>query len=89
MLFTPLHDNLLVKEVQAQEVMQGAIILHNAPKQKIFEVMAVSEEVKKLGLEVGAQISLAPNHGQSMQVEGQSFTIVSYRSVLGVFHGKS
>lgn len=85
----PLHKNVLLtlETAPAQEAVVGALILPTAaPKQLLFRVLEVSENVS-IVLEKGDLVVLCTNHGAEIDVDGVKCRIVDESAIAGVVYG--
>ena len=91
--FRPLHDRLLVKRVEAEEVSKGGIIIPDSAKEKPIEgtVMAVGNgkllddgQVRSLECKVGDRILFGKYSGTEIKIEGEEHIILREDDVLGV-----
>jgi chaperonin GroES len=89
----PLHDRVLVKRVEEEEVGRGGIIIPDTAKEKPQEgkVMAVgtgkvTEDGKKLPLEVkaGDRILFSKYSGSEVKIDDQEYLIMKEEDVLGI-----
>jgi chaperonin GroES len=93
MKIRPLHDRILVKRVEEQEVKKGGIIIPDTAKEKPQEgkVIAVgngkvSDEGKKIPLDVkaGDRILFGKYSGSEVKVEDEEYLILREEDVLGI-----
>jgi chaperonin GroES len=93
MKIVPLHDNILVKRLEAEERTKGGIVLPDTAKEKPKEgkVVAVgmgkiSEEGKHrpLSLKVGDSIIFSSYAGTEVKLGEQEYLIMSEDDVLAV-----
>ena len=93
MKIRPLHDRILVKRVEEQEVKKGGIIIPDTAKEKPQEgkVIAVGagkvgEDGKKIPLDVkaGDRILFGKYSGSEVKVEDEEFLILREEDVLGI-----
>jgi len=89
----PLHDRLIVKRIEEQEVKKGGIIVPDTAKEKPQEgkVIAagngkVSEDGKKIPLDVkaGDRILFGKYSGSEVKIEGTEYLILREDEILGV-----
>ena len=89
----PLHDRILVKRVEEQEVKKGGIIIPDTAKEKPQEgkVIAVgngkvNEDGKKIPLDVkaGDRILFGKYSGSEVKVEDEEYLILREEDVLGI-----
>ncbi len=93
MKIRPLHDRILVKRVEEQEVKKGGIIIPDTAKEKPQEgkVIAVgngkvNDEGKKIPLDVkaGDRILFGKYSGSEVKVEDEEYLILREEDVLGI-----
>jgi chaperonin GroES len=93
MKIRPLHDRILVKRVEEQEVRKGGIIIPDTAKEKPQEgkVIAVGngkvgEGGKKNPLDVkaGDKILFGKYSGSEVKVEDEEYLILREEDVLGI-----
>jgi chaperonin GroES len=93
MKIRPLHDRILVKRIEEQEVRKGGIIIPDTAKEKPQEgkVIAVgggkvNDEGKKIPLDVkaGDRILFGKYSGSEVKVEEEEYLILREEDVLGV-----
>ena len=93
MKIRPLHDRILVKRVEEQEVKKGGIIIPDSAKEKPQEgkVMAVgsgrvTDDGKKIALDVkaGDRILFGKYSGSEVKVEDEEYLILKEEDVLGI-----
>ena len=89
----PLHDRILVKRIEEQEVKKGGIIIPDTAKEKPQEgkVIAVgngkvNEDGKKIPLDVkaGDRILFGKYSGSEVKVEDEEYLILREEDVLGI-----
>jgi chaperonin GroES len=89
----PLHDRILVKRIEEEEVRRGGIIIPDTAKEKPQEgkVIAVgsgkvSEDGKKIALEVkaGDRILFGKYSGSEVKIDDQEYLILREEDVLGI-----
>ena len=89
----PLHDRILVKRIEEQEVKKGGIIIPDTAKEKPQEgkVVAVgtgkvNDEGKKIPLDVkaGDRILFGKYSGSEVKVEDEEYLIMREEDVLGI-----
>jgi chaperonin GroES len=93
MKIRPLHDRILVKRIEEQEVKKGGIIIPDTAKEKPQEgkVVAVgtgkvNDEGKKIPLDVkaGDRILFGKYSGSEVKVEDEEYLILREEDVLGI-----
>ena len=91
----PLHDRILVKRIDEDEMTGGGIIIPDTAKQKPQrgEVVAtgngrVTEDGKTLPLEVktGDKVLFSKYAGTDLKLEGEEFLMINEGDVLGIFN---
>jgi chaperonin GroES len=93
MKIRPLHDRILVKRLEEQEVKKGGIIIPDSAKEKPQEgkVIAVGtgkvgDDGKKIPLDVkaGDKILFGKYSGSEVKVEDEEYLILREEDVLGI-----
>jgi chaperonin GroES len=93
MKIRPLHDRILVKRMEEQEVRRGGIIIPDTAKEKPQEgkVVAVgngkvSEDGKKIPLDVkaGDRILFGKYSGNEVKIEDEEYIIMREEDVLAI-----
>jgi chaperonin GroES len=93
MKIRPLHDRILVKRIEEQEVRKGGIIIPDTAKEKPQEgkVIAagtgkVGDDGKKIPLDVkaGDRILFGKYSGSEVKVEDEEYLILREEDVLGI-----
>jgi chaperonin GroES len=91
--FRPLHDRLLVKRMEEEEVRPGGIIIPDTAKEKPQEgkVIAagngkVGEDGKKIPLDVkaGDRILFGKYSGSEVKIDDEEYLILREEDVLGI-----
>jgi chaperonin GroES len=94
----PLHDRVLVKRIEEQEVVKGGIIIPDTAKEKPQEgeVTAVgpggrdeSGKLVPLDLKVGDRILFGKWSGTEVKIDGEELLIMKESDVMGVVEGKA
>jgi chaperonin GroES len=89
----PLHDRILVKRVEEEEVRRGGIIIPDTAKEKPQEgkVIAVgngkvNDEGKKIPLDVkaGDRILFGKYSGSEVKIDEEEYLILREEDVLGI-----
>jgi len=89
----PLHDRILVKRVEEEEVRRGGIIIPDTAKEKPQEgkVIAVgtgkvSEDGKRIPLDVkaGDRILFGKYSGSEVKIDDEEYLILKEEDVLGI-----
>jgi chaperonin GroES len=93
MKIRPLHDRILVKRIEEQEVKKGGIIIPDTAKEKPQEgkVVAVgtgkvNEEGKKIPLDVkaGDRILFGKYSGSEVKLEDKEYLILREEDILAI-----
>jgi chaperonin GroES len=93
MKIRPLHDRILVKRLEEQEVKKGAIIIPDTAKEKPQEAKViavgsgkVTDDGKKIPLDVkaGDRILFGKYSGSEVKVEDEEYLILREEDVLGI-----
>jgi chaperonin GroES len=93
MKIRPLHDRILVKRLEEQEVKKGGIIIPDTAKEKPQEAKViavgsgkVTDDGKKIPLDVkaGDRILFGKYSGSEVKVEDEEYLILREEDVLGV-----
>jgi len=93
MKIRPLHDRILVKRVEEQEVRKGGIIIPDTAKEKPQEgkVIAVgngkvTEDGKRIPLDVksGDKILFGKYSGNEVKIEEEEYVIMREEDVLAI-----
>ena len=91
--FTPLHDRVLVRRIEADEKTAGGIIIPDSAKEKPQEgeVIAVGKGAKdddgdriELDVKVGDKILFGKWSGTEVKIDGKDLLIMKESDVLGV-----
>jgi chaperonin GroES len=90
----PLHERVLVRRLEEEEVSKGGIIIPDSAKEKPAEgeIVAVgtgkkTEEGKiiPLDVKVGDKILFSKHSGSDIKVDGEEFLIMKEDDILAVF----
>jgi chaperonin GroES len=90
----PLHDRLIVKRVESQEMSKGGIYIPDTAKEKPIEgiVVAVGPgktldngQVKGLTVSEGDKVLFSKYAGTEIKIGGEDHTIMREDDVLGIF----
>jgi chaperonin GroES len=93
MKIRPLHDRILVKRVEEQEVRRGGIIIPDTAKEKPQEgkVVAVGdgkmlENGKRVALDVkaGDRVLFVKYAGSEVKIEDEEYLILREEDILGI-----
>jgi len=91
--FRPLHDRILIKRIEEEEVRRGGIIVPDTAKEKPQEgkVIAVghgkvTEEGKKIPLDVkaGDRVLFGKYSGSEVKIDDEEYLILREEDVLGI-----
>ena len=91
--FTPLHDRVLVRRIEAEEKTAGGIIIPDTAKEKPQEgeVVAVGKGAKdedgdriELDVKVGDKILFGKWSGTEVKLDGKDLIIMKESDILGV-----
>ncbi len=93
MKFSPLHDRVVVKRIDAEEKTKGGIIIPDTAKEKPQEgeVIAVgpgarddSGKLATIDLKAGDRILFGKWSGTEIKIDGQDLLIMKESDVMGV-----
>ncbi len=93
MKIRPLHDRILVKRLEEQEVRRGGIIIPDTAKEKPIEgeVIAVGNgkiledgKVRALDIKVGDRVLFSKYAGTEIKLDGEEHLILREDDILGV-----
>ncbi len=93
----PLYDRIVVKRIEAQEVMQGGLYIPDSAKEKPQEgeVVAVGKgkrledgKVIALDVQVGDRILFGKYSGSDIKLDGVEYMIMREDEVLGILESK-
>ena len=93
MNLTPLHDRVLVKAAEAEEVTKGGIIIPDTAKEKPMqgEIVAVGNgkqtedgKVTPLQVKVGDKVLYGKYAGTEINVEGKDYLIMRESDILAI-----
>jgi chaperonin GroES len=96
--FTPLHDRVMLRRIEAEEKTPGGIIIPDTAKEKPVEaeVMAVgpgardeSGRIVPLDVKVGDRVLFGKWTGTDVIIDGQERLIVKESEILGVIKTKT
>ena len=91
--FTPLHDRILIRRVEENDTVHGAIIIPDSAKEKPQkgEVIAVGKgksndegKVFPLDVKAGDRVLFGKYSGTEIKIEGEEFLIMREEEVLGI-----
>ncbi len=92
----PLHDRLIVKRVDSQEVSKGGIIIPDTAKEKPIEGLVVAVgpgkmldngSTKGLTVSEGDKVLFSKYAGTEIKIGGEDHTIMREDDVLGIIVG--
>jgi chaperonin GroES len=93
MKFRPLHDNVLVKRLEAAEEQWGGIIIPDTAKEKPFEgnVLAVGPGKllddgtrRAVGVSTGNKVLFGKYAGTEITIDGEELLVLRESDLLGV-----
>ena len=93
MNLTPLHDRVLVKAAEAEEVTKGGIIIPDTAKEKPMqgEIVAVGNgkqtedgKVTPLQVKVGDKVLFGKYAGTEVKLDGQEILVVKEDDILAI-----
>lgn len=93
MKIKPLHDRILVKRVEGEEMTKGGIIIPDSAKEKPAEgeIIAVGEgrvsedgKVTPLAVKAGDKVLYSKYAGTEVKIEGEEFLMMREDDVLGI-----
>ncbi len=96
MTIKPLHNNVLIRPVKAEEKTAGGIILPDTIKEKpqIGEVMAIGPgevtpkgEKHTMSVKVGDKVMYKKWGGNEVKVEHEEWTLVDDKDILAIVTG--
>ena len=96
--FTPLHDRVMLRRIEAKEKTPGGIIIPDTAKEKPVEaeVMAVgpgardeSGKIVPLDVRVGDRVLFGKWTGTDVIIDGEERLIVKESEILGVIKTKT
>ena len=91
--FTPLHDRVLVRRIEAEEKTAGGIIIPDTAKEKPQEgeVVAVGKGAKdedgdriELDVKVGDKILFGKWSGTEVKIDGEDLLIMKESDIMGI-----
>ena len=84
----PLHDRVIVKRIEEQEVVKGGIIIPDTAKEKPQEaaVVAVGPGTKDVEMQVktGDRVLIGKYAGTEVKIDGQEHLILRQDDILAV-----
>ncbi len=93
MAFRPLHDNVLIRRLEAEEEQQGGIIIPDTAKEKPQEgqVLAVGPgkrledgSRRQLGVTVDNKVLFGKYAGTEITIDGEELLVMRESDLLGV-----
>lgn len=93
MKLRPIHDRVLVKRLEAKEVMKGGIIIPDTAKEKPQEgeVIAVGSgkigddgKVRPMNVKAGNRILFGKYAGNDVKIDDEEYVIMREDDILGV-----
>lgn len=93
MTFTPLHDRVLVRRVEAEEKTAGGIIIPDTAKEKPQEgeIIAVGKGARdedgdriKMDVKVGDRVLIGKWSGTEVKLNGEDLIILKESDILGI-----
>lgn len=93
MLFTPLHDRVLVRRIEEDEKTSGGLIIPETAKEKPQrgEVMSVGAGAKdetgariSMDVKAGDQILFGKWSGTEIKIDGEELMIMKESDILGI-----
>ena len=84
MKLTPMADNILLKQTEAEETTSSGIILATTTKEKpaIYEVVSAGPDVK--GVAAGDKVVVGNFVGNDIKLDGVDYKFVKLEDVLAV-----
>jgi len=91
----PLHDKILVKQLESEEKSKGGIIIPDTAKEKPYQgkVVAVGKgkvleggETRPLDVKVGDKVLFEKYAGTTLKIEGEEYMMMSESEVLAVIN---
>ena len=98
MHFRPLHDRVVVRRIEAEEMTSGGIIIPDTAKEKPQkgEVIAVgaglrddSGKLVELAVKAGDRVLLGKWSGTEVKIDGEDLLIMKENDILGVIEPKA
>ncbi|MDE0207343.1 MAG: co-chaperone GroES [Candidatus Tectomicrobia bacterium] len=93
MAFRPLHDNVLVRRIEAEEEQQGGIIIPDTAKEKPQEgqILAVGPGRRQddgtrrpVGVDVDNKVLFGKYAGTEITIDGEELLVMRESDLLGV-----
>ena len=98
MKFSPLHDRVVVRRIEAEEKTAGGIIIPDTAKEKPQEgeVIAVGPgardengKVQSLDVKAGDRVLFGKWSGTEVRIDGEDLLIMKESDIMGVIQGSS
>lgn len=89
----PLHDKILVKQLEEEEKTKGGIIIPDSAKEKPHQgkVIAVGKgkileggDIRPLDVKVGDKVLFEKYSGTTIKIEGEEYMMMSESEVLAI-----
>ena len=93
MSFTPLHDRVLVRRVESEEITSGGLIIPDSAKEKPQEgeIVSCGEGARKdsgelipMAVKTGDKVLFGKWSGTEVKIDGEDLLIMKESDVLGV-----
>ncbi len=93
MAFTPLHDRVLVRRIEAEEKTAGGIILVDTAKEKPSEGSIVAAgsgyknedgTIRPMDVKAGDKVLFGKWSGTEIEVDGEDLIIMKESDILGI-----
>jgi chaperonin GroES len=93
MSFTPLHDRVLVRRVESEEMTSGGLIIPDSAKEKPQEgeVISCGEGARKdsgdlipMAVKAGDRILFGKWSGTEVKIDGEDLLIMKESDILGI-----
>ena len=96
MKITPLHDRVIVKRLDSEQVSKGGIIIPDTAKEKPIEGLVVATgqgkvledgSRRKLTVKEGEKVLFGKYAGTEIKIDGEEHLIMREDDILGVVEG--
>jgi chaperonin GroES len=93
MSFTPLHDRVLVRRVESEEITSGGLIIPDSAKEKPQEgeIVACGEGARKesgdlipMSVKAGDKILFGKWSGTEVKIDGEELLIMKESDIMGI-----
>ena len=93
MAFTPLHDRVLVRRIEGDDVTKGGLIIPDAAKEKPAEgeVIAVGEGLRKdsgeliaMAVKSGDKVLFGKWSGTEISIDGEELLMMKESDIMGI-----